>query len=692
MTLKQGQDLEMEYYLDKSLDGREYRTIVESERQVAVSSTSLRDNEIYSIPGSGGDPVRVVNRLPGVSTLAGFLPYVIVRGAAPGNTGYFLDGTRVPILFHVAIGPSVIHPLLIDSVDFYPSGAPVRLGRYTSGMIEAKTRPGKRDRVHGAVEIRLTDAGLLLEVPISRPLVDKDCKPPRRKCEKGDARGALTLAGRYSYTALILNALQSAARIQYWDYYGRFEHDVGKRSTYTASALGSFDNLGTTETETGDEQTILRFSFHRFENRIKQYMRRGGLGNYVLTFGFDQTGISEIRTNEYQLNPRVNYVIPTRLPTVTVGFGLDQQLQFFRLNNTNPMGGNFSAEDLALLFSERFVSATGGFFDVRVQKGIVEFRPGIRADLYAQVGSSPYIPTARTVTHAFGVDPRVVIREKVARRWTLEQTAGLFHQPPSFPIPVPGVESFGFERGLQRNLQGSFGYEFEVLEDRLMLHQDAYVGYLSNLQDYELGEELEDNPVTELEDVISQVTGWAYGLETMLKLTPGRRMYGWIAYTLSRATRNFAVGGTAPSNWDQRHILNLVLGYQISHKWRFGAGVHYHSGRPWTAPQEGQSTLQALGTNRNNARLPPFFQLDLRAERIWRWPKWQLSAMLDIANATYSREIFQCETGSQGVDDVPLGMTNAMAMTGVNPSRGIAQCTPIGFRYIIPSLGLRAQW
>jgi hypothetical protein len=28
----------------------------------------------------------------------------------------------------------------------------------------------------------------------------------------------------------------------------------------------------------------------------------------------------------------------------------------------------------------------------------------------------------------------------------------------------------------------------------------------------------------------------------------------------------------------------------------------------------------------------------------------------------------------------------------VNPARGVAGCTPIGFRYIIPSLGLRAQW
>src|SRR5690606_3686112 len=151
VELQARQDLEVELRLDSELDSDVYRTVVKAERQVAVSSTTLRDDEIHKLAGSRGDPLRVVGSLPGVGQLAGFLPYVVVRGAAPGNTGYYLDGTRVPILFHVAIGPSVIHPYFIDSVDFYPSGAPVRLGRYTSGIIEARTAPARRDRVHGDV-------------------------------------------------------------------------------------------------------------------------------------------------------------------------------------------------------------------------------------------------------------------------------------------------------------------------------------------------------------------------------------------------------------------------------------------------------------------------------------------------------------------------------------------------------------
>lgn len=700
------QDLQMEYFLEPALNGTRYRTVVEHDREVAVSSTTLREAELREVPGTRGDPLRVINSLPGVSQLSGFLPYVVVRGAAPGNTGYYLDGTRVPLLFHVAIGPSVIHPYFIDAVDFYPGGAPVRLGRYTSGMIEARTRPARRDRVHGEVDLRLIDAGALLEVPISRPLLPgcEETKRRRAKCEKGKPRGALTLAGRYSYTGLLLSAVQQTARIRYWDYQARFDHDLGPRARYTAFAYGSYDDLGQRNPD-GSRTTFLRFNFHRVDNRITSRLPGGGRGTYAVVLGLDESGIDVLKTVEYRIAPRFDFRVPTKLKTVELGFGLDQEFQFFRLRDDTPEGEDdgITDADLALLFSDRFVSATGAYFEVIFEKGIVQVRPGMRADLYSQVGSSPYLPSGNSTTSAFGVDPRILLREQVAPRWALKQALGIYHQPPSFPIPVPGIESFGFERGLQRNTQGAFGYEFQVLPEKLSLHQEAYLGYLSNLQDYELGEELEDDPLNELEDVITQVTGWAYGLETMLKLDPQLRVFGWAAYTLSRATRDFRVGGSAPANWDQRHIFNFVLGYRISHKWNIGSRVHYHTGRPWTARDDNQSQLQALSNNRNNARLPAFFQLDLRVERTWRWPLWQLSAVMDVANATYSYETYQCTGEDNTTFDEPGfvpraagGARRSGAPTQlqqiVNPAQGLVQCTPTGFRYVIPSLGLRARW
>lgn len=693
VALVDKQDLEMEFFLQTSLEGQRYRTVVEQQQAVAVSSTRLEGREIHEVPGTRGDPLSVVTALPGVSRLAGFLPYIVVRGAAPGNTGYYLDGARVPILYHVAIGPSVIHPYFIDAVDFYPGSAPVRLGRFTAGLIEATTRPARRDRVHGEVDVRLTDAGGLVEIPISRPVLDRECRrnKKRRDCEKGDPRGALTVAGRYSYTAGVLSLVNSTARINFWDYQARFDHDLGRRARYTAFAYGSYDDIGTRATDGAPSSTFLRFNFHRFDNRVRQRLRGGGTATYAVVLGLDSSGLGDVFTREYRIAPRIDYRLPTRHKAVEIGLGLDTEFQFFRIETPSSDVEDFDPSALGLFFSERFVSATGGYAELIFNKGNVQVRPGLRADFYGQVGNSPYVFNTQAYTSAFGVDPRLLMRERVNDRWALKQAIGLYHQPPTFPIPVPGVESFGFERGLQQNAQTSFGYEFAAVPGLLNVEQEAYVGYLSNLQDYELDAENEDNPINELEDVISSVTGWSYGLETLIKLDPQLRVFGWVAYTLSRATRDYEVGGNAPASWDQRHILNVVLGYRVSQKWNFGGRVHYHTGRPWTARDDNESQTDALRNRRNNARLPPYFQLDLRAERIWRWPKWQMSLALDVSNATYARETFACTESEEGTPDT-LAMRSGQLTASPDPARGIVQCTPQGFRYIIPSLGLRARW
>lgn len=686
VKLADRQDLVYEYRLAPDVAGNPYRTVVRQQREVAVSSTTLQGDEIRGVPGTFGDPFRVVGSLPGASQLAGFLPYVVVRGAAPGNTGYYLDGVRVPILFHVALGPSVIHPYFIDQVDFYASGAPVRLGRYASGIIEGRTRAARRDRVFGEFDVRLTDAGGLLEVPLNYEY-DRTClerqrraralgRPAgkRRDCRRGEARGSLTIAGRYSYTAGVLSLVQSTARLRFWDFQTRFDHALGKRARYTAFALGSYDELG----EKLSPQPFVRFEFYRLVQKIRHDLPRGGVATYSLGLGLDRTGLTQSRTNEWLVAPRVDVRLPLgERSNGEFGFGVDQELQIFRASVSPDVTSGGGIEQLTQLFSDRVVSATGLYAELLWRKGQVEIRPGVRGDLYAQVGASPVLPQARAVTHAFGLDPRILLREKVGKRWTLRQNFGVYHQPPSFPIPVPGLESFGFERGLQRNIQGSAGYEL-VLADKLAITQDVYLGRLTNLQDYDLAA-VSSGTVQEIDDLVISATGWSYGLETMARLLPGQRAYGWAAYTLSRSTRNYEYGGRAPSSWDQRHIVNLVLGYRVSDRWSVGGRLHFHTGRPYTAPIGDQSAADALLYNRNNQRLSPYFQLDLRAERTWRFRSWNLQFVADVLNATYSSEVIAC---------VLQGDSSA-ASTGAGSIISDAACGARGLRYILPSLGLR---
>jgi hypothetical protein len=58
---------------------------------------SMRGREIRQMPGAFGDAFRAIEALPGVTPIMSGLPYFFVRGAPPGNTGYFIDGVRVPV-------------------------------------------------------------------------------------------------------------------------------------------------------------------------------------------------------------------------------------------------------------------------------------------------------------------------------------------------------------------------------------------------------------------------------------------------------------------------------------------------------------------------------------------------------------------------------------------------------------------
>ena len=91
-----------------------------------ADSRALGRAEVREVPGAFGDPFRALDALPGVMPLATGSPYFYVRGAPPGNIGYFIDGVRVPYLFHVLLGPSVVNPAMVSRVELFPGAAPAR--------------------------------------------------------------------------------------------------------------------------------------------------------------------------------------------------------------------------------------------------------------------------------------------------------------------------------------------------------------------------------------------------------------------------------------------------------------------------------------------------------------------------------------------------------------------------------------
>ena len=150
-----------------------------------VGETTVRREDTRNLPGTFGDPTRVMEALPGVVPTASGLQAFFVRGAPPTATGYFIDGVPVPVLYHVGFGPSVIHPALIDHVDFYQGAPPATYGRYVGGVLSATT-VAPADHPHAEANVRLFDAGGIVETPFA------------------DGQASALAAARYGYPGTVL--------------------------------------------------------------------------------------------------------------------------------------------------------------------------------------------------------------------------------------------------------------------------------------------------------------------------------------------------------------------------------------------------------------------------------------------------------------------------------------------------------
>src|SRR5262249_37613839 len=149
-------------------------------------------------------------------------------------------------------------------------------------------------------------------------------------------------------------------------------------------------------------------------------------------------------------------------------------------------------------------------------------------------------------------EPRLAARLALGAHAQVEASLGRFTQMPSLPVSVAGFEAFGLrDFGLQSSTQAALGVETQ-LPGELSLKLTGFQQWLvvSDLRST-FGRDIRATEFLEMRD------GRGYGAEVLLRLPERSRLHGWLAYTLSWSQRDFE-GVWGPSDWDQRHILNLV--------------------------------------------------------------------------------------------------------------------------------------
>jgi len=139
------------------------------------SPLSLRNigvAEIQRNPGGNRDLSKAIQSLPGVSSGVSFRNDIVIRGGAPNENRFFLDGVEVPVINHFATqgssgGPvGIINVDMIREVDFYSGAFPANRGNALSSVFEFRQKDARTDRAAFRSIVGASDIGLIAEGPL----------------------------------------------------------------------------------------------------------------------------------------------------------------------------------------------------------------------------------------------------------------------------------------------------------------------------------------------------------------------------------------------------------------------------------------------------------------------------------------------------------------------------------------------
>ncbi len=670
ITLAKREALEVRLWM-KPKGGNPYETVIEGEREVfEVTKRTIQRQQMTNIPGTFGDPIRVIQTLPGVNRAPFGLGLLLVRGSNPDDTGIFVDGHEVPGLFHFLGGPSIFNAEMLESLDLYPGGFPGRFGRHHGGAVALELRPTKSDGVHGSAKVDFFDSGGYIRTPITKDL-------------------SFAAAGRRSYIDAFLGFVlpdpgPGAQRIVtpvYYDYAGRLDYNLHENGRLSFFTIGSSDTLHVLDQDADSNVSTDLNTAVKFFRLIGTYARPLG-GDLTLTlspcFGRDSitfsgaqaeatgpfTSISVINTNlSYRM--RVNGRLNKHL---TLDTGIDMLSRATRYDALVPVDDNlFNTQGVDITPSKVFRGAAtlgvGFYADVAIEASPrLKLVPSLRVDADLIEGQD-----------LFSIDPRITAKYKVSPTLTAKAYIGRFSQPPQ---PEAVDRRFGNPNvGMEHAEHFGLGYEWKP---KKLWSVDSEIYYVRR---HDLvvfvNDTVQQNDDGSFSFVNFRNEGKrdSYGLEILIKREISEHLFGWLSYTFSKAKQK----QHPDSDWvltafDQTHVMNAIASWKPGKGYEIGARFQLATGRPDT-PVVGSTYDADTGEYKpvrgdfRSTRVPVFKQIDVRAEKVWLYNTWSLGAYIDIIN-----------------------VANFENVEAIQYDYRFREKAPITSFPILPTLGVRGTW
>lgn len=614
-----------------------------------LSSQKLSAVEIATYPGGNNDIAKVVQSLPGVGgSIGGFRNDVIIRGGAPNENVYYLDGVEIPNINHFATQGSAGGPVgllnvsFVEDVDLATSAFNARYDNPLSGVLQFNQRVGNTREGSANIRISASEAALTGEGPLFK------------KKGKEVAKTSFIGSVRRSYLQFLFQVIGLPILPDYWDYQYKITHKIDDYNEINVLGVGSIDDFRVNVPD--DFDPVQQASLEQVPV-IKQLTNTAGIswknrfknnsGSMLTTLSyntldnnFTQYGDNVEQTDPFFSNDSRETEIKLRHEQTrykgswifTTGF-VTQQV-FFKNISSNLISDITFDSSIDFVRYGVFGQASGSILNNRLD---VSF--GLRTD--ANTFTTQKNQLLNTLSPRFSFSYAL----NPSKTWKFNGSVGRY-----FKIAPYTVLGFRNNQGELVNRSANYitsnhfvvGLEHKLNESTTIsvegfykLYEDYPVSVLDNVSLANKGGGFE---VLGNEAVLSVGEGRSYGLEFLYQKLFTDRFYGILAYTLFSSEFSNLDGEFRPSAWDSRHLLTFTGGYKFRKNWELSLRYRL-AGRTPFVPVDQEATLAAYPAiipdfdNFGNERLGVFNLADIRVDKKWNFPNVAFNIFLELQNA-----------------------------------------------------------
>lgn len=629
------------------------------------SIASFSYEEIRRAPGGFEDVVRALSVLPGVAVASAGRNDLIVRGGAPSENLYVVDGFVVPNINHFGSQGATGGPLSYINLDyvretsFSTGGFSALYGDKLSSVLTIDLREGRKDRIGGKGTISASQFGFNLEGPLSQ-------------------KGNFIFSARRSYLDFIFNAAGFNFVPEYYDLLSKVTYDIDNRNKLSYLFIGAFDKVKFNNNNSDDlyeNSRILGSDQNQYLTGLsyRKLFDKGFL-NLTLSRNFvdynssqrdtllNPIFLNKSREAENELKGDLVYKISS---TSEINIGASAKLIKFESDIKLPNFISSFGDTLSITALTKETTFTKyGLFAQYSDILFKRFRLslGIRGDYFSEINTNYY------------VSPRFALSYMLSDVASINFAAGIYHQSPSY-IWLASVPSNKNLNAVRVN-QFVLGYDRKLREDVRIKLEGFYKDYrdypASLLRPYLVlantgagyGGSDDNFSSFGLEPLNNGGKGEVHGVEfSVQKKSSNIPHYGILSITWSEAYFTALDGVRRIGNYDQKWIINLSAGYVFNNKWETSFKFRFTSGNPFT-PFNNDGTQSVL--NYNSQRFKPFHSLDIRVDRRWDFERFALITYLDIQN------IYNNKNSNTIRFDYRKGEVDNQSSIGLLPSIGVS--------------------